>query len=71
MTAHAPTRHTSRPTADGAEARLPWWAAALPVIAFAVLLSLLAGAGEAEAADAESRRYLADLLGRLWGLLSR
>lgn len=71
MTAHAPTRHTPRPAAGGADARLPWWAAVLPVIAFAALLALLVGAGGAEAADAESQGYLADLLGRLWELLSR
>ncbi|MGY1453104.1 hypothetical protein [Streptomyces sp. SS8] len=71
MTVHAPTRHIPRPEAGGADARLPWWAAALPVVAFAVLLALLGGAGGAEAADAGSRGYLADLLGRLWELLSR
>ncbi|MFH0244978.1 hypothetical protein ACGRHY_21720 [Streptomyces sp. HK10] len=71
MTAHAPTRHTPRPAAGGTDARLPWWAAALPVIAFAALLSLLAGAGEADAADAGFRWYLADLPARLRELLSR
>ncbi|MFP8962602.1 hypothetical protein ACLIYP_18890 [Streptomyces nanhaiensis] len=69
MTAHAPTRHTPRPAAGGADARLPWWAAALPVVAFAVLLALLAGGGGAEAADAGSGRYLAHLLDRLRELL--
>jgi hypothetical protein len=67
MTAHAPTRSTRRPAAGGADARLPWWALALPALAFAALLSLLVG-GEAEAA--ESPQYLARLLERLWQLLA-
>ena len=50
MTAPAQTRPTPRPTAGGAGTRLPWWALALPVAAFAVLLTLLVGGGEAVAA---------------------
>ena len=38
-------------TATGAQTRLPWWAVALPVLAFAVLLILLVGGGRADAAD--------------------
>ncbi|MGW6689335.1 hypothetical protein [Streptomyces sp. NPDC054961] len=46
----APT-HTSPPRALGADARLPWWALALPALAFGLLLVLLAGSGEAHAAS--------------------
>ncbi|WP_336322115.1 hypothetical protein [Streptomyces lavendofoliae] len=35
--------------AGTAAIRLPWWAVALPVLAFVVLLSLIAGGGEAHA----------------------
>ncbi|SCK21989.1 hypothetical protein [Streptomyces sp. WMMB 322] len=31
--------------------RLPWWAPVLPVLAFALLLALLLGGGEADAAQ--------------------
>ncbi|MCY0941856.1 hypothetical protein O1W17_41815 [Streptomyces sp. H34-S5] len=34
----------------GADARLHWWALALPALAFGLLLLLLAGSGEARAA---------------------
>ncbi|OKK19765.1 hypothetical protein AMK16_12495 [Streptomyces sp. CB00455] len=37
----------------GADARLHWWALALPALAFALLLLLLAGSGQAQAAPAE------------------
>ncbi|WP_381799950.1 hypothetical protein [Streptomyces niveus] len=47
----APT-HTRphRPSPDTVEIRLPWWAIALPAIAFAALLLLMAGPGQANAA---------------------
>ncbi|WP_410358076.1 hypothetical protein [Streptomyces sp. 5K101] len=34
-------------------ARLPWWALALPVLAFAALLALIAAPGDAHAAGAD------------------
>uniref|UniRef100_A0AAU2JL96 ABC transporter permease n=1 Tax=Streptomyces sp. NBC_00049 TaxID=2903617 RepID=A0AAU2JL96_9ACTN len=37
-------------THSGADARLHWWALALPALAFGLLLLLLAGSGEAQAA---------------------
>lgn len=36
------------------QTRLPWWAAVLPVLAFAVLLALLLGGGEAAAAEQQA-----------------
>lgn len=72
MAVHAPTRSTRpvrRRTGGGAEARLPWWAVALPAAVFAVLLSLLVvGGGEAQAA--ESPQHLGRLLEYLRQLLS-
>lgn len=35
---------------DSVEIRLPWWAIALPAIAFAALLLLMTGSGQANAA---------------------
>jgi hypothetical protein len=49
-----------------AQTRLPWWAVALPVVAFAVLLALLSG-GPADASTAASH---GDLLGRLTAAFS-
>ncbi|MTE18434.1 hypothetical protein F0L17_04685 [Streptomyces sp. TRM43335] len=66
MAAHAPPR-TTRRTADGGDARLPWWALTLPAVVFAALLSLLVG-GEAQAA--ESPQYLGRLLEYFRHLLS-
>ncbi|MEU7553286.1 hypothetical protein AB0B01_13215 [Streptomyces sp. NPDC044571] len=50
---HTPApRGTGARLPAGADARLHWWALALPVLAF-VLLLLLAGSGEASAATGE------------------
>lgn len=49
----APT-HTPGPQATAADARLHWWALALPVLAFVSLLLLLGGPAEASAADGDS-----------------
>ncbi|MFD3922988.1 hypothetical protein [Streptomyces sp. NPDC058595] len=47
----APTHTRSHsPSPDTVEIRLPWWAIALPAIAFAALLLLMAGPGQANAA---------------------
>lgn len=52
MPAHTHTR--SRATASGVvEVRLPWWALALPVLAFCALLMLIAGPGDAHAASGD------------------
>ncbi|SED98282.1 hypothetical protein SAMN05216483_5050 [Streptomyces sp. 2131.1] len=63
--------HT-RPThaeSSGVDVRLPWWAIALPAVAFAALLLLIAGPGQAHAATGESAtgqllRHLVELLTR-------
>ncbi|MFE2289407.1 hypothetical protein ACFXDJ_35200 [Streptomyces sp. NPDC059443] len=44
----APT-HTPAPRTIGADARLHWWTLAPAALAFALLLILLAGSGEAHA----------------------
>ncbi|MFG2331454.1 hypothetical protein ACGFMM_17705 [Streptomyces sp. NPDC048604] len=63
MTARIPTR--PRTPANGVDARLPWWALALPVAAFAVLFLLIADPGQAHAAavagDAPMGRFLETL----------
>ncbi|MGX2997999.1 hypothetical protein JNUCC64_27650 [Streptomyces sp. JNUCC 64] len=59
-----------RPTAtDGAGVRLPWWAVALPVLAFGALLLLLLNPAEAHAAPADPS--LNPLLERARVLLTR
>ncbi|WP_019885210.1 hypothetical protein [Streptomyces purpureus] len=50
---HTRPRPLPRATTGGAVTRLPWWAFALPMAAFAVLLLLMAGSGEAHAAGAD------------------
>jgi hypothetical protein len=68
MTAHAHlTRTRNRPAAR--DPRLPWWAVALPALAFCALLSLLLTGGDAEAAQRGSEP-LAGLLERLQQMLT-
>ncbi|MFF6910877.1 hypothetical protein ACFY9Q_33640 [Streptomyces sp. NPDC012389] len=44
----------SRPSAaDRVEIRLPWWAVALPALAFAALLLMIMSPGQAQAATAD------------------
>ncbi|MEU3484026.1 MULTISPECIES: hypothetical protein [Streptomyces] len=45
----ARTDTSTRPLPTGVDTRLPWWALALPVAAFGVLLMLIAGPGGAPA----------------------
>ncbi|WP_406448672.1 hypothetical protein OG782_07825 [Streptomyces sp. NBC_00876] len=52
MPAPAHNRST-RPDTAGVDVRLPWWAVALPAVAFAVLLLLIAGPGQAHAATGD------------------
>ncbi|MGW5848821.1 hypothetical protein ACWFQ8_12875 [Streptomyces sp. NPDC055254] len=58
-----------RRAGHGAEARLHWWALALPALAFGLLLLLLAGSGEAHAAagDGSSLVQVAEQLLRAVG----
>ncbi|MFG3142068.1 hypothetical protein ACGFZA_38335 [Streptomyces sp. NPDC048211] len=67
-----PTRtHTrsTRPDAAGVEVRLPWWAVALPAVAFGALLLLMAGPGQAHAATGDPA--VGRLLERIVALLTR
>ncbi|MEV4193027.1 hypothetical protein [Streptomyces toxytricini] len=54
----APTRPTGPRTAAGADARLRWWALALPVLAFCLLLLLPAGTREAQASTGDTPHLL-------------
>ncbi|GHJ95632.1 hypothetical protein SNE510_51510 [Streptomyces sp. NE5-10] len=47
------TRTGDRTTPAGVDTRLPWWALALPVAAFTVLLLLVTGPGETAAAGGD------------------
>ncbi|MET9950708.1 hypothetical protein ABZ135_04060 [Streptomyces sp. NPDC006339] len=50
MTARTHTGARSVPTPSaGVDTRLPWWALALPVLAFVALFLLITGPGEAHA----------------------
>ncbi|MFB8127584.1 hypothetical protein ACFVG1_31570 [Streptomyces bacillaris] len=57
-----------RPAADRAEIRLPWWAVALPVVAFGALLIMIMSPGQAQAATADPG--LGQLIERTLQLLS-
>lgn len=58
----------SRPVADRVEIRLPWWAVALPAVAFAALLLMIMSPGQAQAATAAPA--LGQLIERMLHLLS-
>ncbi|MCX3290896.1 hypothetical protein OR263_30025 [Streptomyces sp. NEAU-H22] len=50
----APTHTRSHPaTSAGVAGRLPWWALALPVLAFAALLALILNPSDAHAATGD------------------
>ncbi|MET7367005.1 hypothetical protein ABZS61_14410 [Streptomyces sp. NPDC005566] len=59
---------THRPATDSVEIRLPWWAVALPAVAFAALLLLIVGPGQAHAATGDPA--IGRLLGRVLELLA-
>ncbi|MEV6166346.1 hypothetical protein AB0L71_31390 [Streptomyces sp. NPDC052052] len=63
MPARTHTRST-RPDTGSVEVRLPWWAIALPAVAFAALLLLIMGSGDAHAVttDPAGGRMLARFL---------
>jgi len=53
----------------GLRARLPWWALALPVVSFTVLLALVVSPSRASAAGApQGLAPLLELLARLLGI---
>lgn len=58
---------STRPDAGGVEIRLPWWAVALPAVAFGALLLLITGPGQAHAATGNSA--VGQLLQRIVDLL--
>ncbi|MFF8446559.1 hypothetical protein ACF06Q_02535 [Streptomyces leeuwenhoekii] len=53
MPARTHTRPRPASRGGGAEIRLPWWALALPVLAFVTLLLLILDPSDAHAAPAE------------------
>ncbi|MFI6062740.1 hypothetical protein [Streptomyces sp. NPDC051286] len=66
----APTYNRSpRPASAGVEVRLPWWAIALPSVAFAVLLLMMVGSGQAHAATGDPA--IGQLVQRIVDLLAR
>ncbi|MEU1281851.1 hypothetical protein [Streptomyces sp. NPDC005805] len=70
MPARTRTRsHPQTPAVGARAARLPWWALALPVLAFAALLALIAGAGDAHATG--SAPVVPELLAHLRDMLVR
>ncbi|MFG3409714.1 hypothetical protein [Streptomyces sp. NPDC048142] len=67
-----PTPTHTRPhrrAADGVEIRLPWWAVALPAVAFAALLLMILSPGQARAATGDPA--LGQLIEHTLQLLSR
>ncbi|PZT69829.1 hypothetical protein DN402_27020 [Streptomyces sp. SW4] len=66
----APTHTRPRPATRGrAEMRLPWWALALPALAFVTLLALVLDPSEAHAAADDP--VITRFLERLWQLVTR
>ncbi|CAM5602149.1 hypothetical protein AB0H45_32135 [Streptomyces atroolivaceus] len=66
MSARTRTR-THRPATDSVEVSLPWWAIALPALAFAALLLLIVEPGQAHAAAGDPA--IGRLLGHILGLV--
>ncbi|MEW2257711.1 hypothetical protein [Streptomyces sp. NPDC047869] len=67
-----PVRTHTRPhpaTTGGVDIRLPWWALALPALAFAVLLALILNPSDAHAAG--TGPAITQLLERAQRLLAR
>ncbi|MEU5084156.1 MULTISPECIES: hypothetical protein [Streptomyces] len=67
-----PARTHSRPhpaTTGGAGTRLPWWALALPALAFVALLALILNPSDAHAAGGDPA--IARLLERVQQLVAR
>ncbi|MFC4497226.1 hypothetical protein ACFPA8_24145 [Streptomyces ovatisporus] len=59
-------RRQAPPPDRSGRSLLPWWAAVLPVLAFALLLSLLLGGGDANAAAHQpGTEFLAAILERV------
>lgn len=69
MSARTHTRPHPAHRGGGAELRLPWWALALPVLAFVTLLLLILDPSDAHAAATEPA--LTQLLERVQRLTAR
>ncbi|WP_406150248.1 hypothetical protein [Streptomyces sp. NBC_01012] len=68
----APTHTQTRRATDAVDVRLPWWAVALPGLAFAALLLLIMDPGQAHAAAGGSSiggSAIVQLLGHILGLM--
>ncbi|MGA5897393.1 hypothetical protein [Streptomyces venetus] len=66
----APTHPRLHPaTRAGADSRLPWWALALPTLAFAALLALILNPSDAHAATGDPA--ITHLVERVQQLISR
>ncbi|RLV08124.1 hypothetical protein CTZ27_04630 [Streptomyces griseocarneus] len=59
------TPHRPRGTARTVQTRLPWWGVALPAVAFALLLFLLAGPAASASPESGSTLGAAGALARL------
>ncbi|MER5216002.1 hypothetical protein ABT063_37120 [Streptomyces sp. NPDC002838] len=68
MSAHIPTRPHPAPR-GGVDIRLPWWALALPTLAFIVLLALILNPTDAQAASGDPA--VTHLLERVQQLITR
>ncbi|MFF0065205.1 hypothetical protein ACFYRC_27325 [Streptomyces sp. NPDC005279] len=68
MSAHTHTRPHAK-AAGSVDIRLPWWALALPMLAFVVLLLLIADPGQAHAAGGDPA--VGQLIDRIQQTLSR
>ena len=66
----APTHTRHHPAAPGGVgARLPWWALALPTLAFVALLALILNPSDAQAASGDPA--ITDLVDRVRQLVAR
>ncbi|MDJ0344867.1 hypothetical protein QMK19_20150 [Streptomyces sp. H10-C2] len=52
------SRHAAGRPVRGVQTRLPWWAVALPAVAFAALLMLIAGPGRTNTSAAAPAGHL-------------
>ncbi|MFH8803143.1 hypothetical protein ACH4F6_26665 [Streptomyces sp. NPDC017936] len=65
----APTHTRPHPVATGGVTRLPWWALALPTLAFVTLLALILNPSDAHAAADDP--MITHLVERVRDLLAR
>ncbi|MEI5099815.1 hypothetical protein RB200_16115 [Streptomyces sp. PmtG] len=72
MSARAQTRRdpADRAEQDAVEIQLPWWAIALPAVAFAALLLLILNPADAHAAGTGSEPVISHILERVKALFA-